>query len=199
MSLLLETIQCKNGVLKNLDYHQSRFNYARRKYFGCKDELILRDVLHIPLQYRRGLFRCRVVYSATIEMIEFIPHQYRPIRKVKLIENNSIDYQFKYANRSELNALFYQRGPCDDILIVKNGMITDSLTANVILFDGKKWWTPDAPLLNGTQRARLLEERKIEQCRITLKSLSRYEKAGFINAMQDMEQMPVVPVENIVP
>ena len=198
MSLLLETIQCKNGVLKNLDYHQNRFNYARRKNFGCKDELILRDVLHIPSQYRGGLFRCRVVYSATIEMIEFIPHQYRPIRKVKLIENNSIDYRFKFANRSELNALFNQRGPCDDILIVKNGMITDSLTANVIFFDGKKWWTPDAPLLNGTQRARLLEEGKIEPRRITEKSLPRYEKAGFINAMQDIEQMPVVPVENLV-
>jgi 4-amino-4-deoxychorismate lyase len=98
-----------------------------------------------------------------------------------------MDYRFKYTNRERLNLLFEQRGNCDDILIVKNGFITDSFIANVVFFDGRKWWTPDTPLLPGTQRARLIHEKKISVCPVTPDDLPKYEKAGLINAMQDLD------------
>nr|WP_321356084.1 aminotransferase class IV [uncultured Draconibacterium sp.] len=194
---LLETIKCKNGKLHNLEYHQARFDLARMKYFPDEPKLKLEELIEIPETCLKGLFRCRVVYAEQLEKIEFLPHQYRSINSILLIEDNSIEYRNKYTNRKQLQHLYNQRGNCDDILIVQNNCITDSFTANPIFFDGKKWWTPDTPLLPGTQRARLLVENKISVCHITIDDLSRYIKIGLINALQDMDDMPVVPVERI--
>lgn len=198
MSPLLETIKCKDGALFNLRYHQARFNEVRKEYFGLTEKMDLSEIVKIPEDCKTGLFRCRVIYAETIEKIEFLPHRYRPIHSLKLVEDNQIDYRFKFTNRQKLEQLFEQRGDCDDILIVKNGCITDSFTANVVFSDGKRWWTPDSPLLPGTQRARLLHEGKISECRITPSDIPNFQQAGLINAMQDLNEMPVLKTENIL-
>ncbi|MDX8339227.1 aminotransferase class IV [Draconibacterium sp. IB214405] len=194
---LLETIKCKDGKLFNLEYHQARFNLARMKFFPKAPKLKLEELIEVPVNCAEGLFRCRVVYAKQIEKIEFIPHQYRTVNSIRLIKDNSIEYRNKYTNRKQLQHLYDQRGDCDDILIVQNNCITDSFTANPIFFDGVKWWTPDTPLLPGTQRARLLAENKISVCRITVDDLHDYQKIGLINALQDMNDMPVLPIEKI--
>lgn len=198
MYQLVETIKCKAGELINLQYHQARFNLTRKALFRSKNEISLKNSIEIPENCRTGLFRCRVVYSDTIEKIEFIPHQYQTVKKLKLIEDHGIDYRFKYTNREKLISLFGQRGSCDDILVVKNGFITDSFNANLVLFDGRKWWTPDTPLLPGTQRAKLIYEKKVYVCPITPDDLPKYKKAGLINAMQNLEEMPEINIYNII-
>lgn len=198
MYQLVETIKCKNGELFNLRYHQARFNLTRRALFRLKNEISLEKSIQIPEKCQTGLFRCRVIYGEEIENTEFHPHQYRTIKSLKLIEANDLDYRFKFTSREKLNALFEQRGFCDDILIVKNGFITDSFMANVVFFDGRKWWTPDTPLLPGTQRARLIHEKKISVCPVTPADLPQYKKTGLINAMQDLDNMPEISSTNIV-
>lgn len=198
MYQLVETIKCKDGKLFNLRYHQSRFNLTRRALLNSKDEIKLEKSIKIPEECSTGLFRCRVIYGEKIEKIEFQPHRYRMVKRLKLIEDNEMDYRFKFSNREKLDALFEQRGTCDDILIVKNGFITDSFIANVVFFDGRKWWTPDTPLLPGTQRARLIHKKQIFVCPVTPDDLPKYKKAGLINAMQDFETMPVISISNIV-
>lgn len=197
MCQLLETIKCKDSKFYNLEFHQERFDFAQRKCFKISDRINLKDVLKVPEKKSIGLFRCRVTYSEKINKIEFLPHQIRKINSLKLIEDNEIDYQFKYSNRERLNSLFEKRGNCQDILIVKNGCISDSWTANPVFFDGEKWWIPDTPLLPGTQRARLIAENKILVCRITPKDLYKYQKVGLINALQDLDDMPVIEIRNI--
>jgi len=197
MSQLLETIKSENGKLINLKWHNSRFNRSREIYFGVNEVVDLAEIIEIPEQAKTGLFRCRVTYSTHIEKVEFLPHQYRKIEWLKLVEDNSIDYRFKYADRTFLQKLFEKRGDCDDILIIKNGFITDSFTANTVFFDGENWWTPNTPLLPGTQRARLLYEGEISECRITPEDLPKYKAVSLINAMQDMEIFPRIPIENI--
>ncbi len=198
MSPLLETIKLEDGELFNIEYHNRRLNKARRDYFGLKAEIDLEGIITITEEYKTGLYRCRVIYSPEIERVEFVRHQYRKVESLRLVEGNSVDYRFKYTDRKQLLNLFGRRGEYDDILIVKNGCITDSSTANAVFFDGAKWWTPDTPLLPGTQRERLLEEGKIFECRITPGGLNKYINAGLINAMQDLENMPVVLMENVV-
>ncbi|NQU84575.1 MAG: aminotransferase class IV [Mariniphaga sp.] len=197
MSPLLETIKLKDGKLYNIAFHNRRFNAARKEYFGISEQLDLSEIITIPADKKQGLFRCRVVYSPKIEKIEFIPHLSRTIKNLKLVKNDSVDYRFKYSDRSYLQKLYGQRGNCDDILIIKNGFITDSFTANPIFFNGKNWWTPNTPLLSGTQRARYLEEGKISECQITPSDLSKYQKVGLINALWDMKDMPVVEINNV--
>lgn len=96
-----------------------------------------------------------------------------------------------------LQQLFELRSNCDDILIIKNGYITDSSTANVIFSDGQNWWTPDSPLLPGPQRARLLSEGKITPCKITVTNILNYKMVGLINAFQNLDEMPVIKTESI--
>lgn len=197
MCQLLETIKCIDGKLENLGFHQARFSQARKSKFGAQKEILLDEQIHVPDFAQSGLFRCRVIYGNQIEKIEFIPHVYRVINSLRLVEDENIDYQFKYADRKNLEALFEKRGECDDIIIVKNGLITDSFAANLVFFDGKKWWTPDSPLLGGTQRARLLKEGIIATTRISKFNFRRFQIAGLINAMNTLENMPLITTKNI--
>ena len=198
MSRLFETIKCIDGKLFNMEFHQARFEKACLEYFGISAEIKLIERIEIPDFAKTGLFRCRVTYTSQIEKIEFIPHQYREIKSLKLVEDNEIDYHFKYADRETLQKLFGNRGDCDDIIIVKNGCVTDSFAANLVFFDGVKWWTPDTPLLEGTQRKKLLTEGKIFERRITTSDISKYSKVGLINALNDFDEMPLIDIANIV-
>ena len=197
MCPLIETIKCDNGIFFNLEFHQARFDEARKNYFHISEKINLNEVLQIPEAYTSGLFRCRITYADAMEKTEFFPHKIREIKSLKLVEDNEIDYSYKYSKREMLNKLFEERGNCDDILIIKKGYVTDSYTANVIFFDGEKWWTPDTPLLPGTQRARLIRDRKIHVCKVTVKDISKYRKVGLINALQDFSNMPVIDKNDI--
>lgn len=194
---LIETIKCLDGELSNLHWHNIRFNRARKEYLGLHTKINLANFVKVPSSFKKGLYRCRVTYSKAIDNIEYFPHEFREVNRLKLIEEDKIDYRYKYADRQKLNWLYEQRQNCDDILIVKNGCISDSLTANTLFFDGKHWWTPDTPLLEGTQRAHLISEKKIDVCRITPQNLSNYQKVGLINAMWNFENMPVIDVDQI--
>ena len=46
---------------------------------------------------------------------------------------DTIDYTYKSAHREELNALYAQKGMADDILIVRNGYLTDTSISNIAL------------------------------------------------------------------
>lgn len=197
MFRLFESIKCLNGKFYNLDWHNERLNRSRKICFSVSDKINLEEVLILPEMATTGMFRCRVTYSEKIEKTEFIPHQFREIISLKLVTDNQINYSYKYSDRQNLEELFSKRENCDDILIVKNGCITDSSTANVLFFDGKEWWTPDTPLLEGTQRARMLASGEIKSCRITPNDLSKFETAALINAMWDFQNMPKINTSEI--
>lgn len=194
---LIETIKCHNGRLFNLEYHQNRFNSSRKTLLKMPTKVSLSQIIEIPKSAQSGLFRCRITYLEKIERIEFIKHKNREIKSLKLVEDNNIDYRLKFADRHRINLLFKDRGIYDDILIVKNGCITDSSTANVLFYDGKDWITPDTPLLRGTKRAQLLKRGKLKERRITPPDLKLYKKIGLINAMWDLETMPIVELGRV--
>jgi 4-amino-4-deoxychorismate lyase len=114
-----------------------------------------------------------------------------------VVHHESIDYHIKYTDRQILQQLFDQRGDCDDIIIVKNGFVGDSYTANLLFFDGKNWYTPTTPLLKGTKRQFLLDQGVISEKEIREEDIKSYQKVGLINALIDFEEMPEVPFEMI--
>ena len=144
------------------------------------------------------LWRCRIVYDATSVNIEFIPYQTRVIRRLQLIEADTLDYAFKYADRSEIDKLFASKNGADDILIVQNGLITDTSIANIAFFDGTQWLTPADPLLKGTTRARLLDEKKIFESEIHVDDLNKFTGFALMNAMigfQRIENGIITPIK----
>ena len=65
--------------------------------------------------------------------------------------------------------MFLIRQDKDDILIVKNGLLTDTSIANIALYDGNDWYTPLHPLLKGTKRAELLDKGVLKEKEIKIK------------------------------
>ena len=197
MFQLLETIKLENGILFNLKYHNLRFNNARHAIFGISEELSLENIICIPEEFRQGLYRCRIIYSEEIEKIEFIPHRLRSIQSLKVVVDDQIEYSYKFVSREPINQLFEKREGCDEIIIVKNGLVADCSIGNLIFYDGQKWWTPSVPLLNGTRRMQLLEEGLVFEREISAGEIFSFQKVGIINVFYGLQNLPEVPVSYI--
>jgi len=197
MSRFIETIQLLKGKLMNLDFHQERFERTRSEAMGLKKHPLLSEILQVPKGLEQGKLKCRVVYEKEILRIEYEPYLIQQVRSLKLVYPEFIEYGFKYEDRSELEKLFRLRKQCDDILIVKNNCITDSFYANVVLWNGVNWETPDTPLLPGTMRASLLKKGLITESRIWVDDLAGYQKLRLINAMLDLENTVDIPINSI--
>jgi 4-amino-4-deoxychorismate lyase len=100
-----------------------------------------------------------------------------------LVYDDEIEYSYKYENRDRLNVLKESRQDCDEIIIVKNGCITDTSFSNLVFYDGKKYLTPAQPLLNGTKRKLLLQQNWISEATIKPEDLNNFHHCGLINAM----------------
>ena len=89
-----------------------------------------------------------------------------------------------------------QRKDADEILIVKNGLITDASYANIIFKKENRWFTPNTYLLNGVMRQALLNNKSIEVADINQINFREYESCKLINAMLGINASEI-PVEAI--
>ena len=194
MYRLVESIRLKNRQLQNVQWHNKRFNETRQQLYGVSDSVDLRQVVVIPESLQDIVYKCRVLYGKQIEAVEFQPYTPKKVKTLQLLEDNEIDYRYKYENRLDFDHLLAGKGLADDILIVKNGCVTDTSYSNIVFFDGKRWVTPDTFLLNGTQRQRLLAEGAIDVAHITPADLKYYSQAKLINAMLDFEETESVVI-----
>jgi 4-amino-4-deoxychorismate lyase len=196
MSLLIESICILNGEIRNLDYHQKRLNKSRYKVLGKEDDLDLNQIIKIPHSAKEGKFKCRILYGEKLESIEFLPYSIRPIQSIRLVENNSIEYKYKYENRSAFE-LMKDSVSEDEIMILKKGQITDTSYSNLVFFDGDNWITPSTYLLNGTMRQALLREGKVIEDEINPKDFNRFLSFKLINAMMNLEESPELDISII--
>ena len=196
ISPFLETIKLDGGFFSALAYHQTRMDETRAAFYDNPEALSLPLALmktgSIP---PKGLYKTRIIYTDTIESIEFIPYERREVMSLQLIEAE-VDYSFKYEKRPVLNTLFQQKGRCDDILITQNGYLTDSSIANIALLKDDIWYTPKSPLLRGTKRAALLHHGLIVEADIHQDELQAFEKVRLFNAMIEFGECEF-PVKNI--
>jgi len=197
MYQFIESIKVLDGEAKNLAYHQARFERTRSEMLGFKNHPQLENEILVPLTAKRGLFKCRILYDHSEVRVEFHPHIKPEISTLKMVSDDQISYAYKSADRSALSALYKQRGSSDDILIIKKGRITDSYFANVVLWDGSRWLTPEKPLLEGCMRASLLKTGVIDTADIQLNNLSQYKSIRLINSLNDWSDAPQLPVEAI--
>lgn len=200
MSLLFETIKIKDGALCDIGYHNDRFNRSREILFGINQTVFLEEIIKVPQEYSSGVVKCKVVYDSSIKGISFARYILKPINRLILVECNHIDYSYKYSDRSELDGLV-KNANCsfdEDILIVRNGLVTDTSYSNVALFDGTEWITPMLPLLAGTKRAKLLDSGLIREGEIKAADLKYFEKIKLFNAMLDFDECPNLLTDSIV-
>lgn len=200
MSLLFETLCVREGQILNLSFHQQRVDRAYAQFFASSHPpLHLARVLQTIVLPTHGLYKCRVVYEIQQHRVEIEPYQPRRIQTLRLVDDDTIRYDHKCFDRSHLQTLFQQRNGCDEILIVQRGRITDTSHANIVLYNGSTWVTPDTPLLRGTQREFLLQQQRIHLASVRVQSLHQeYTHIGMINAMNSWETMSILPIDAVI-
>ncbi|MDD5373755.1 MAG: aminotransferase class IV family protein [Sulfurimonas sp.] len=182
-----ETIKVIDGKVFNISFHQERYESVLN-HFSINSAKNLQEFIKPP---KIGFFRCRLVYgiSKNSHTLNVTYHEYkkREINSLKLLYSDDISYGFKSTYRDKLDELYALRGECDDILIVKNSLVTDTSIANIAFFDGSRWITPASPLLRGTTRERLLREGKIFEEEIHVNDLENFSQVALMNAMIDFD------------
>ena len=198
MSQFIETVCFEFGEFQRIELHNERCNRTRHHFFGNQPEIRLEQVLSIPAQLKTQKVKCTVTYGIDILNIEYSVYVLRTVNSLQLITHNTIDYDFKYADRSQLTELFQQRGQCDDILIIKKGLITDTYYANAIYLFNNKWYSQQNPLFFGTRLQHYLKENIVIPALLTPNDLSRFSEARIINAMISIENSTVIPISSIL-
>lgn len=193
--LFIETMRVVNGEIANLQGHINRMSNTIAEAFGLKSDLSQLFELAIPTDAGK----CRIVYGEQIKSIEFSDYIPRMVNSLKLVDVGSdFDYHLKFADRSALNSLRELRGDCDEILIVKNGYITDTSYSNVVFTDGQHFVTPSTFLLPGTMRASLLNSGLITEATITPSNIKQFTHVTLINAMLPLHSLPLIPIDKIM-
>lgn len=196
---LFETLCIDNGRICNAEWHCRRFETSYSSLYRHCPTYSLLDNTHISPEYRTGGFRLRISYNESSTKTEIEPYITKNITRLKVwAVAPSFDYSLKYTDRSILNYLFSQRGDCDDVLIIKNGMVTDTSVCNIVFFDGQKWITPSTPLLCGTARARLLADGTIEERPIAVCDIHKFEAFRLINALRQFDTVATTTTDNII-
>jgi 4-amino-4-deoxychorismate lyase len=196
MCLLIETIRVENGRLQNVSFHNERFNRSRKELFGIRKEIDLESNIEIPLSFSTGRQKCRIVYSTKIISIAFEEYIIKIPKTLQMVEDDTIEYAYKFQDRKHIEKLKLNC-KTDDILIIKNGFIKDTSYANIVFWDGEKWFTPSSPLLQGTMRSKLLLENTIHQEELRKSDIKLFKSARVINAMIGFEESPSIEIKNI--
>ena len=187
-TVLMETICVIDGNYRNIFYHTSRFQEARRIWFADSNPIHLPKIL--PEVPQRGKYKVRILYATEVLSIAILPYLPQNIKTLKIVEANALSYDFKWANREAINALKAEAN-CEqntDILIVKNNLLTDTSYTNIALLIDGQWLTPQTPLLAGTERANLLKKGIIKQAFLKPNHLKIASKVRLFNAMRPFEE-----------
>jgi len=181
MSLFFETIRVQNQTIYNLDLHNKRLNYTIEQNFGIKSSIDLKDFITPPKD--SILYRCKVIYDTDIKSVDFYPYTPKNIKSFKIIHSD-IKYNYKYADRYNIDSLFEKRGDCDEILIAdEEGFLKDTSIANIALKIDGIWHTPKHPLLKGTMREKFIEDNILKLYQLKIKDIQKLESFAIMNAM----------------
>ncbi len=174
-----ETIKCEDKEIFNLDFHNFRIASTIGKNIDLNEYIY-------PINSK--LLKCKVIYNDDeILDVSYAEYKKRDIKSFKLIFDDEIEYSKKYLNREALDKLYNQKEKADEIIIIKNGFLSDTSIANIAIYDGTNWYTPKNPLLNGTSRQRHIKEQNIIEKDLFVDDLKSAKKIALMNAMIDFD------------
>ncbi len=192
--IFIESICFRKGNYQLLDYHQQRVNETFAHFFGGHAPLNLKEIL--PPLSSTPRRKVRLVYDHSDFEIDVKDYQPKKINLLQVVHHDMINYAFKHGDRSLLDQLFAKVDTADDMIVVKNGKLTDSYYANLAFWDGNNWYTPETCLLPGVKRQALIDEGQLTKAPIGISDIYEYQSVSLINAMLDLAEIEV-PISNI--
>lgn len=189
---LVESLCLIDGAVLRWPFHLARMQVSCQA-LGWRDisedlpELWAATSVQMPEDCRQGRTMARIVYGAEgIRSITFQSYAPRLLRSLRLVLADHVNYALKSTNRSGIMQCFDQRNGCDDVLMVRDNLLTDTSIANIALWHEQlcRWYTPARPLLRGTHRAALLRAGSIiEDPALSLDRLEEFSRIRLFNAM----------------
>ena len=192
-----EAIRMEDGKLHNLNYHQKRIDATLRRFWHNEhNDINLQSALsHIMPQ--DDIYKIHIEYNGEgISEITQSEYKIRDIRSLRLVNADNAEYSYKYADRSALMKLQQSRQDSDEVIIVRNGCLTDTSYSNIALHNKHGWFTPDKPLLPGSMRQSLIDQGLLSAIDIKPEHLHNYDTICLINAMMPLRRL-VLPISAI--
>lgn len=198
MYRFIESIKVEDQKAYLIDLHQKRVNETF-DHFGNGETSIDVEKIFRNLQHDEdGLYKLRISYDLERNFrTQMIPYAISEIDDFQLVENNDLDYSFKYEDRTAFEKM-KAKARTEEIIVVQDGHITDTSFSNLLFLKGKEWFTPTTFLLNGVQRQHLLKTNRIQEAEITLQNIREYSHFQIINSLNDFDDMFIYPIEKIV-
>jgi len=194
----LESVGVYDGRAPLLPYHQARVDRTFAAFYPGQQPIDLRRLLE-KTSFPPGKRKWRVSYNHEAVKAEIAPFPKRDISCLQIMEVEDLDYAYKFTERDKLDALYQRKAQsADEILILRNGFLTDAYYYNVVVKIGSKFLTPRQPLLKGVMRAFYLENQKIQEADLTKEDLFSAEGVYLINALHSLEEAPFVRRERII-
>jgi 4-amino-4-deoxychorismate lyase len=193
MCQLIESISLYQGKFLNLEGHEQRYAASFEDCFGVLPKSTISNYLSACTFPTKGWYKCRLLYDLNTLSAEFVPYSRPTIQRVSIVEAETIAYPHKYASRPQLDELFYQKGFADEIIMIKNGRVTDAYYFNLIFEKKSVWYTPATPLLKGTMRQQYLDNKKLIPVDIDRKDIINFDLIHFINAMNEPGKITINP------
>jgi len=185
MKRFIESIRIVNTKPVNISLHNERVSKTALHHYGTDLNLPIDKILNENDISVNTLYKLRIVYSNKLESYSIEPYLQKELRVLRAVTNDNIEYSFKYEDRAALDALYSKRGDCDDVLIIRRGIVTDTSYGNVLYSDGEKLYTPANPLLKGTKREQLLRDGKIIERDLPAGRIRDFLQWYVINSMLD--------------
>ena len=189
-----EVVCIKDGQPMHLPYHLRRME---KTIWDIYRKPMPKLQLEIPAEARQGRVKCRIEYADTIRSVHFSPYRQKIRKSVALVHCDNIRYKYKSTDRRQLTRLV-QQAHTDDVIIVRNGMLTDASYCNLVFEDSfGNLFTPSDALLHGTCRQRLIDNGVVQELPIRADDICRYKTVYLINAMMDIHEAQQMPVERL--
>ena len=194
---LFESICVENYQIKLSEFHQKRMDNSYLKLFNVKNKWSIKKIFESLKIESNQKYKLRINYSQSKYSISLKKYFKKKIRSLQCLELNDYSYDLKYTDRSVIDKNNKLKSLSDDILIIKNGFVTDSSYCNIVFFDGLSWVTPKFPLLNGVQRNFLLKNKIIFKKKIKVSDISKYKSFVLINSMIEFNTNDAVNINKI--
>ncbi len=196
MSLYIESISIESdGTCPLLSYHQARID----RTIGESHSVNLSSI--VELQVNKLIVghqqKLRILYNKSgVQEVKTQPYVIRLIRNLTTV-NITFDYDHKSTDRDAINAAFALRRQSDDILMVRDGLVTDTSYGNVACYQDGVWYTPESPLLGGCRRQSLIDKGLLTPKKIRIEALNSYPYLMVFNGLIPYGRV-IIPKSRIV-
>jgi len=194
---LFESIRVIEGKPLHLRDHQDRINRSCLEYYAQLPTWNIIGALEV-LPADDAILKCRLEYNLSEYHFKCTRYQKKKITRLFLREGHELNYDLKWTDRSGINKLMDGLTFHEDILIVRDGLFTDSSYSNLAFSNGETWHTPRIPLLAGTCRSRLLENETLVEADISLSDVGRYKSIRLFNAMIPWHESIELPMSTVI-